>query len=275
MNSDPELSMPDEESYGFLYAIGVDLDWDAQLAAIESLLARNQEADSELTDRIAAIAEQTKSLDGRRAEFAVDQWVDSLHHSTYQDGCHSLAAVGMIAPFIESALRQSFNAVQRKFLSDRVPSHKRFQAVSKKSWDCRHYIDEAGKWKQGIVLGTQQLSDAIGLSAHIPKTTNRTLSALFEYRNKNFHHGLEWPMAERLLFVAAIKDNGWSDWFTMSETAHQPKIIYMSTEFTQHCLRFCRELLGGFGNFVFASVRAGDIDMNPPGPVPEWLSDKD
>ena len=34
--------------------------------------------------------------------------VDHLHQSVFQDAAHSMAAVGMLAPFVESLFKQAF-----------------------------------------------------------------------------------------------------------------------------------------------------------------------
>ena len=79
-----------------------------QLVAIRGLLYRQERADQELSDRIKeadAVARRTR---GRANDRAVDVWVELAEMSCYQDAAHSMAAVGMIAPLIESAFRAAF-----------------------------------------------------------------------------------------------------------------------------------------------------------------------
>ena len=83
----------------------------AQLVAIRGLLYRQERADRELSDRINeadAVARQTR---GRADDHAVDVWVELAEMSCYQDAAHSMAAVGMIAPLIESAFRAAFRSI--------------------------------------------------------------------------------------------------------------------------------------------------------------------
>src|SRR5688500_16028717 len=102
----------DNEYRYFLYTIGVELDLDAQLHAIHALLAGHRAADRHLTDEIERLADQARKATGFANELAVDEWVDALHTSVYQDAAHSLAAVGMLAPLIESILAQSFYGIR-------------------------------------------------------------------------------------------------------------------------------------------------------------------
>ena len=79
-----------------------ELDYDAQLLAIRSLLFRQERADQELSERIGKVGKVAKQTSGIANDWAVDEWVGLVHDSCYGDAAHSMAAVGMIAPFIES-----------------------------------------------------------------------------------------------------------------------------------------------------------------------------
>ena len=83
----------------------------AQLEVICGLLNRQEQADQKLLDRIREADEFAKRTTGRLNEHAVDVWVELAEMSCYQDAAHSMAAVGMIAPFIESAFRASFLSI--------------------------------------------------------------------------------------------------------------------------------------------------------------------
>jgi hypothetical protein len=258
----------DNERRYFLYAIDVDLDLDAQFYAIQSLLANTRNADLDLTRRIEQLARESEAVTGRRAELVVDEWVDALHRSIYQDAAHSLAAVGMIAPLLESVLVQSFAALGRVF--DGPISHPRFGANNKERWNCRRYLGDSGKWRDGFVRGTMQLSEALDLGKYLPLGTDNTLSALFAYRNVNFHNGLEWPVAARIKFLDEISIHGWTDWFSKSESDHKPKIIYMTRTFIDHRVSFSGALMDGLGGFAFDACQDGRIKIDVA-ESPGWL----
>ena len=86
----------------------------AQLVAISDLLKRQERADQELSHRIKEadqVATQTRGDNDR----AVDAWVELAEMSCYQDAAHSMAAVGMIAPFMESFFRAYFRSIEKDF----------------------------------------------------------------------------------------------------------------------------------------------------------------
>jgi hypothetical protein len=120
-------------------------------------------------------------------------------------------------------------------------------------------------WKKDLLPGVRQLSAAIGLDRILPGSSDRTLSALFGYRNKNFHNGLEWPVAEREAFVRRVAQERWDPWFRWARSDNSPWIIYMTPEFVGHCLAFAEELLDAIGTFVLDLARMhGDPDIGPP-----------
>ena len=249
MSSRPEIE--DNEYRYFLYTIGVELDLDAQLHAIHALLAGHRVADLDLTNQIERLADHARKATGFANELAVDQWVDALHTSIYQDAAHSLAAVGMIAPLIESILVQSFAGIRTKLARVVVVQPPRSQGSEQEIWNCRRHVATNGRWGTDVVKGTLQLVESIGLTPLFPSSTAQTLAALMAYRNKNFHLGFEWPVVERAAFQKRIEDEGWDDWFRVSTTDEKPWIFYMTPAFVEHCLDFTGKLLDGLGRFVF------------------------
>src|SRR5271166_6841873 len=89
-----------------------DLDDHAQLIAIRNVLSRNRMANKELQDEINRIEEYARQTSGFRNERAVDEWIERLHGSVYQDAANSMAAVGMLAPLVESIFTQAFQSVR-------------------------------------------------------------------------------------------------------------------------------------------------------------------
>jgi hypothetical protein len=254
----------------FLYALGVDVDIDAQFLAIRSLLWRNRAADAELDREIESLNDWAHRT-GRQQ--AVDEGVDSMHASVFQEAAHSLGAVGMLAPLIESILYQTFRRIEGKYgahlaIGVSRPARK---GDEEKPWDCHWYCNRNRKWKKDLLQGTFQLVEAIGLRPSLPPSTDRTLAALFAYRNKNFHNGLEWPIEERRRFARSIEQEHWEAWFRSSRTGDEPWIFYMTPAFIDHCLAFAQELLDALGTFVLElATKHGDPDLGPP---PDWMKD--
>lgn len=250
-------SVLDLEPRDYLYALEWHFDLDAQLIAIRGLLSRNRNADENLTTEINQIEEHTRRLHGIAAEHAVDDWVDRIQHSAYQGAAHSMAAVGMLAPLVETTFHQFFLGIQRRFHSKCNPAerHGRFKAENDIQWDC-HWVLRGNRWKKDLVGGIIQLSESLDLISRLPSDLKAVLSALFAYRNKMFHLGLEWPQSEREQFAKRIKADGWSsEWFPIATSGELPWIFYLSDDFITHCLNTFDQVLNGLGTFVAERVQ--------------------
>jgi len=223
-----------------------DIDYEAQLLAVHALLRRQKDTEQLMKDRIAEIDASTPS------QRAVDERVEHLHGSVYQDAAHSMAAVGMLAPLFESILSQSFGGIRRILEAPMVPlgSHMRWQWATEEQWDCHLVFTTKGRTKN-LVEGVIQLAEAVGLSAYLPDDLKPTLEALFSYRNKMFHCGFEWPIVERERFQEQTAK--WpSDWFAMATSNNKPWIFYLTDTFIRHCLTTIDRVLCGVGAFARA-----------------------
>lgn len=235
-----------------LYFLDLTLDVESQLRAIHGLLNRNLQADKALEEEIKEVEDHARKLEGMVGERAVDEWLDRLHHSVYQDAAHSMAAVGMLAPLIESIFAQSFQSIGSKFFtaSQPVTTHARWSATHQIQWDC-HLVITEGRSRADLVSGIAQLADATGLSSRLPADIKATLAALFAYRNKMFHLGFEWPLAERVAFAARITEEHWpTEWFSRATSGTEPWIFYMSTQFIDHVIETIYRVLDGLAAYV-------------------------
>ena len=228
-----------------------NLDYDSQLAAIHHLLSRHREADQGLEREIAEIETFARRTSGLRNQHAIDEWTDRLHHSIYQDTAHSMAAVGMLAPLIESVFYQTFQGIRQRFYDGKhAPTdHARWQQPAEDQWDC-HFYWSKGRRSTNLVSGILQISEALGLTSHLPQHLKHTLEALFEYRNKMFHCGFEWPIYERQRFARRITDAGWpAVWFAQARRGDEPWVFYMTNEFIQHCADMIDRVICGVGAY--------------------------
>lgn len=236
----------------YIEHLDVDFDIDLQLMAIRRLLRRNSIADKSLSDEIKALDRQARHSNVVEAGRAADEWLDQIVYSTYQDAAHSMSAVGMLAPLIETIFHQCFQGIGKLFYPAIQPSktHERWSAAHSIQWDC-HFVVAKGRIHKDIVKGIFQLSDAVGLSKRFPSDLKAVLLALFTYRNKMFHNGFEWPVDERQQFAKKIKDEGWpSAWFSVATTNDNPWIFFMSDNFIQHCDKTIELVLDAIGCFV-------------------------
>lgn len=222
-------------------------DYDAQQRAIRGMLALRKKADERFAAELKDIENFIKTAKGDASDRAIDEWVDHLHNGVFEDAAHSMAAVGMLAPFMESLFEQAFYGVRELFGREgRQLTGQRACMLADKQWNC-HYKNDGHK---DLVKGIFQLANATGLERHLPTDLKMTLEALYIYRNRNFHLGLEWPMEDRKKFAANIISKGWpTGWFDKSQTGGDPWIFYMSDKFISHCLDTVELVLEGLGAF--------------------------
>lgn len=234
----------------------LDPHFGSQLIAIRSVLERNQEAEEKVSAEIAGIEAEIRARGG--SSWMEDQRIDHLHSSTFLDAAHSMAAVGLIAPLMESLFARAFS-----YLKDAIGEsyslgrgHGRWQLDDR--WDYRYIWKGGRRRSSGIAKGIIQLAEAIDLKRHLPGDLERTLSVVFAYRDKMFHCGLEWPDKDVKDFANLIASNGWTDCFTTADSGGDPWIFYMSREFTDHCLETVDGIIEGIGARVRRVLWTGE-----------------
>ena len=197
-----------------------EINYSSQLFAIRDLLYRQERADRKLLGRIEEADEVARRTRGRANEHAVDHWVGLVEMSCYQDAAHSMAAVGMLAPFIESVFQSAFC-----YIGDELP------------W---------GKLVKNIVKRVKN----VGMEEYLPEDLEPTLSALFEYRNNMFHGGFEWSSKRLKKFERLMDENGWTpEWFSMATSDDEPWMFYMTSAFIEHCLEMAEKVIKGIEQF--------------------------
>lgn len=217
----------------------------SQLIAIRSVLERNQEAEDRVAAEIERIETEIRARGGN--SWMASERISHLHSSIFLDAAHSMAAVGMIAPLIESLFDRAFRYLKRA-VGDSYSlgsDHERWQLDDR--WDQRFVWKRGRRRSHGIAKGIVQLAEAIDLRKHLPADLEKTLSALFAYRDRMFHGGHEWPEKDVKDFANLIASKGWTDCFTSAESGGDPWIFYLSREFTDHCLETVDEIIDGVG----------------------------
>jgi hypothetical protein len=228
-----------------------DLDYEAQLIAIRNLLRQHMLEDRLLSDDIKKIESYARQTSGMLRDHAVDEWVDRLHESVYQDAAHSMAAVGMLAPLFESLFFCVFSEIGDKFCgSFDLSNHPRWQKGEKIEWDC-HFFWEGKTPKKSLVEGIFQLADGVGLTPFLPNNTRPALNALIKYRNKMFHCGFEWPEDERSKFAELIEHEHWPEsWFRAATRDGRPWIYYMTDAYISDCVTLMENVIAAIGRFA-------------------------
>lgn len=241
--------MPKLDLRDHLWLLELTPDYEAQLMAIHRVLHRNRKAEAETIEEIQAIEQHAKeAADDMLSQRAVDEWVDRLHHSVYEDAAHSMSAIGLLAPYVESLFHQCFRQIGEKFgqlvARNECP---RWQATPEVLWNCHRIADG----KTDLTRGILELIDALNIASRFPMDLGKTLNALFGYRNKMFHHGFEWPVEERNRFAKRIADEQWPEaWFSRATHGGEPWIFYMSEAFIEHVFATIDRVQLGFALLV-------------------------
>lgn len=237
----------------YLYQIGVDLSFEAHLIAVRGLLAKTKEADEAITAEIESLGRRIRTItDDDAHQDAEWHWIDCLHQSTFHAAAHSMAALGMLAPMLESIFHQCFRAIcQRLEESNQLPAgHPRWEGNQERRYDCRSFW-VGDRFKTNLVEGVDQMAELLGLTGYFPCDYKRVIDALFLYRNKMFHNGFEWPRKERLSFAKAISEKGFpEDWFSKSTSGDDPVSFKMTDVFITKSVKTIEEVLDGIGRYA-------------------------
>lgn len=226
-------------------------DFEAQLYAIAGALRRNKEAEAKVLESINAMDEQIAAYAGNDDQYAMhmdNHRVDLLHGSVFSDAAHSMAAVGMLAPFVESLFAAVFEAIRKEQAGE--DQHARQKVFEDAYWNPQ-IVFRKGEFGNDLVSGIGELAEDVGLKPFLPDGYHKTLTALFAYRNNMFHNGFEWPLETRNKFLNRMKNKHWPcHWFKRSSTGDEPWIFYMSDVFIAHCLKMIDQVLEGVGRYL-------------------------
>ena len=240
----------------YLFRLLDTINWDAQLDAIRVVLARNRAAADVVTSNIKELEEEARTYRGPYHEHIIDEHVDAIVQSSYSDAAVSLSAVGMIVPMMESVFRQSFQSLGSMYTGTKMspPNHHRWQRARDhpKRWDCQLYFGEGGNGepKSDIISGIRQLSEAAGLLTFLEPDTMDWIEAMLTYRNRMFHGGFEWSLAERERFETLIAKQGWEHYFKSARTNGRPWIFYLRDDIIDEMPRRMEGILDSFGRFT-------------------------
>ncbi|MFC5343575.1 hypothetical protein ACETK8_10085 [Brevundimonas staleyi] len=243
-----ELTDRDYASYAL-----PDIDLEAQLLAVRSLLSRNRTADEALIEEISRLGKQAQAATGPNSWHLVDHHVDLLHGSVYHDAANSMSAVGMLAPMIESVFVGLFRSIGRQGWP--LNSHKRSKRAGEGHeafWNPQIYFPKPPEThRTDLTLGIPQLVEATGMEAAMAPDYKAVLKALFVYRNRMFHNGFEWPKATRAEFASLIETEGWpDDWFSRATSGGEPWVFYMSELLIERCFEVLDKALDGAGRHI-------------------------
>jgi len=242
------------EDRDYLFRLVNTIDWDSQLQAIKGVLHRNQKASQAVSDHIDELKLDAETYRGPHHEQIVDEHVDAMFRSSYSEAANSMAAIGMIVPMLESVYSQSFHSLGEMYAAKGMvpPPHQRWDRAGShpERWNCQVYFSEDGEAHQDIIRGIRQITVASGLAAHLPGDTANWIDAMLTYRNKMFHGGFEWSLAQRDQFDRQIVQRRWGDLFQSATSNDKPWIFYIRDGVIAEMPSRIEAILDGMGRFA-------------------------
>ena len=240
----------------YLFRLVNTIDWESQLEAIRGVLGRNQKASQTVSAHIDELRQEAETYRGPHHEHVVDEHVDAMFRSSYSEAANSMAAIGMIAPMLESLYSQSFHSLGEMYATKGMEpeAHRRWEraGADPQRWNCQVYFAEAGEVRQDIISGIQQISAATGLVRYLAADTANWIDAMLTYRNKMFHGGFEWSLAQRDQFEKQIAERKWEHFFQSATTDGKPWIFYIRDEVIAEMPKRMEGILDGMGRFAKA-----------------------
>lgn len=176
-----------------------------------------------------------------------DKW-EHLTHFGLMEAHHNMNCIANIAPLIECIFIHTFGYIREN--KDTLSKHHRWDGKDrcddKDRWDCHYYYPDNKKPKiKNISKGIPQLLEAIGIRKEFPEDMDKTLTALFAYRNSMFHNGYEWPIKEKEDFIKKANKEKWEsnneEWFECGSA--DSGIIPMSDSFIEESMDFARTII--------------------------------
>lgn len=244
------------EDRDYLFRLANTIDWDAQLEAIRGVLHRNQMASAAVSANIDELRHEAQTYRGPYHERIVDEHVDAMFRSAYSEAANSMAAIGIIVPMLESTYSQSLQSLGEMYVTKGMapPAHPRWDRAGQHQhrWNCQVYFDREGEARRDIIRGIRQISAATGLAAYVSAETSNWIDAMRTYRNKMFHGGFEWSLAQRDQFQAQIAERQWDGLFQSATTDRKPWIFYLRDEVIAEMPLQMGRILDAMGRFAKA-----------------------
>lgn len=197
------------------YDLLPDRDFREALSALQAMVEAAFEALARQDRRIEALDPAIRSADSIEAESAaIDAQIGEMQHHVFLEAAVTHGCVGGLASLFEGLFKTLFRHTGKK-----KRKHQGFV-----DW----VYEVLENYKVANVLASEQ----------------PVLRALFMFRNAALHNGYEWPAEERSEFLAAVKLNGWEQWFEWSTSGGDPWVISPTRAFLEACLKAGWEILG-------------------------------
>lgn len=238
----------------YLYRLLHTIDWQSQLQAIRGLLHRNARASEAVHQEIRDSESEITAYGGPHHEHYIENHVYLLQQSIYSEAANSMAAIGMIAPMLESVFAEAFRELGAMYITKDLqpPEDKRWTRAGSNNerWNVQKYFDKDGVMRNDIISGIKQLSAASGVKPFLPPDVWKWIDAMLHYRNSMFHGGFEWAEQKRENFQKMIIKHGWQEYFDCAKSDHKPWVFYLTADTINNIPLIMNKILDGLAAFA-------------------------
>jgi hypothetical protein len=131
------------------------IDYNSQLEAIKELLKCHKEAEHLLSAKIDRETEQLSNIENNSTiDFSVISNFrnDLCLTSFYQSAAHSMAAVGMLAPLVESIFYQIFHRIGSYYsVMTELPNPEHLRWKIDDPWNCHFVCNRKGSKEDDVI----------------------------------------------------------------------------------------------------------------------------
>jgi hypothetical protein len=187
-------------------------------------------------------------------EHQEDAVISVYQHVGFVEMARGHALVSSITAFCESLFKNQLPLLRWSFKGNLPSEHPRvaqFASSPASFWDSSKGGEQDGGLPRWVVtiLSLGGFIDLFGVDFE------KTLYAVFAYRNAMVHNGYEWPEDERERFAAKVAGNNWTEWFNCSTSGDKPWYYYTTPLFRKTCLNLCQRSVAAFDAIIL-----GDSD---------------
>lgn len=209
-------------------------------------------AHSALQQLVSCIYDWRNNLSGIITNLEVgpddDFYTDKCYDFVYQDVACCNAAIGSIAPCLEGLFLHEFPLLRVQFGNAAKPnSYHRWKLDPDKFW-VPSAISNKGELgeKPDFVRGVNQLVRSLAIGSYFPGEMEKTLAAIFRYRNFALHQGYEWAPDSRTKFMELVNDEGWDTWFSTEDFCGDVWVVYATDALIRDGVEMFSKLLESF-----------------------------
>lgn len=251
-------------------------DVEQHLGAIHSMLGHLIDWSDGHAQRIKdsdAAASKLSSEDHVHYQICVEnECIDARSESAFADAALSNAIVGALAPMYEGIFNHEFRALSTmdSVIVRSPANHLRCNLPADQFFDPYLHVDRHGQVVEGSNLreGVMQILKGLDVLDRFPANFEAITEALFTFRNRGLHFGLEWLPEKRRSFAVSVgRLPNWKRWFDVGTSGGDPWIICVTEEFMEEAFAVAVEMVNVFSRLLHETRVRMPSEVGEP---PKW-----